>query len=206
MISFLTGVVHAVSAQGAVIAVGGIGVELQTTSRCHAGLQVGQEATVPTSLVVREDQWTMYGFVDDDERACFQALQQAKGIGPRVAVNLLGALTPDQLRRAVAAGDAAALTVAPGIGAKGAQRLVIDLRDRLGSERAATATPGAVPTAEPANGWHRDVHLALLGLGWTAQDASAAIARVEPQAGEAPEPGRLLRLALQTLDRQGSAQ
>lgn len=208
MIAFISGIVRSLAPTGIVIDAGGVGVELLPTARCVAGLRVGERATVPASLVVREDNWTLYGFADPDERICFQALQQAKGVGPRVALNLLSALTPDQLRTAVANGDAAALTVAPGVGAKGAQRLVLDLRDRLGPATGAVAATSAAPVLSA--GWQRDVQMALVGLGWTAPDASAAVARIaehaEPdgqgcRSDGTPDTARLLRLALQTLDR-----
>jgi Holliday junction DNA helicase RuvA len=208
VITYLRGTVQEITAVGVVIDVGGLGMDVLATARCRAGLQPGTVATVPASLIVREDSWTLYGFADADERFCFQALQAAKGVGPKVAVNLLSALTPDQLRRAVTAGDAAALTAAPGIGAKGAARLVIDLRDRLGP---AGADQGPViASAAPSTGWRRDVQQALAGLGWHPSDASAAIARIEYAAdpgGEAcrgdgtPDVAALLRLALRSLDR-----
>lgn len=212
MISFISGTVRGLAPTGLVIDTGGIGVELLPTARCVAGLRVGERTTIPASLVVREDNWTLYGFVDADERACFQALQQAKGVGPRVALNLLGALTPDQLRAAVAAGDAVALTAAPGVGVKGAQRLVLDLRDRLGAATGEAAPAPAAAVLSP--GWQRDVSMALIGLGWTAPDAAAAVARIAPSAEPggagcrsdgAPDVARLLRLALQTLDRTADA-
>jgi Holliday junction DNA helicase RuvA len=211
VISYLRGTIQELGATTVVMDVGGLGVELVATARCRAGLQVGTVATVPASLVVREDQWTVFGFADADERSCFQALQTAKGVGPKVAVSVLSTLTPDQLRKAVASGDAAALTVAPGIGAKGAARLVIDLRDRLGP--AASDAP-AVPAAGPAAGWQGAVQQALAGLGWTAADAAAALARIEPAAapgGEGcgadgqPDVAALLRLALRALDRTAGA-
>lgn len=212
MITYLRGLVQEITDGGVVIDVGGIGMAVQATSRCRAGLRPGTVATVPASLIVREDNWALYGFADADERFCFQALQAAKGVGPRVAVNLLSALTPDQLRRAVAAGDAATLTAAPGIGAKGAARLVIDLRDRLGPARPESG--GAPAAAEPSAGWRRDVQQALAGLGWTPTDAAAALARIE-QAAEPGGPGCrsdgtpdvpvLLRLALRALDRTAGA-
>ena len=130
MIAFLRGTVSTVEDSVAVLDVGGIGVQVVPTARCLASLRVGQVVTVSTVLVMREDQWTIFGFADRDERSCFQAMQAAKGIGPRVAIGLLGALTPDQLRRAVSAGDARTLTAAPGVGTKSAQRLIIDLRDK----------------------------------------------------------------------------
>jgi Holliday junction DNA helicase RuvA len=212
VITYLRGAVQEITAAGIVLDVGGIGMEVLATSRCRAGLQPGTVATVPVSLIVREDSWTLFGFADADERFCFQALQAAKGVGPKVAVNLLSALTPDQLRRAVAAGDATALTAAPGIGAKGAARLVIDLRDRLGPAR---PDSGAAPAAAaPSAGWRRDVQQALAGLGWNPSDAATAIARIE-QAAEPGGPARrsdgtpdvpvLLRLALRSLDRTAGA-
>lgn len=209
MIAFIAGTVQAVGPGGIVIDTGGVGVELVPTARCLAGLTVGERATVPAAMVVREDGWTLFGFSDADERACFQTLQHAKGVGPRVAVNLLGALTPDQLRAAVAAGDAAALTAAPGIGAKGAQRLVLDLRDRLGPPSVGTAMPASAAPVAPL-GWQRDVQTALVGLGWTPADATAAVSRIAEHAQPGgsgcgadgrPDTARLLRLALQALDR-----
>jgi Holliday junction DNA helicase RuvA len=196
-----------------VLDVGGVGMELVATARCRAGLQAGAAATVPASLVVREDSWTLFGFSDDDERSCFQALQTAKGVGPRVAVNVLSALTPDQLRKAVAAGDASALTAAPGIGAKGAARLVIDLRDRLGPATGSDGGPPAAGASAPT-GWQGAVQQALAGLGWTTADAAAAVARIEPAAAPGaegcgadgqPDVAALLKLALRALDRTAGA-
>ncbi len=212
MITYVRGTVQAMTPTAVVLDVGGVGMELVATARCRAGLQPGVAATVPASLVVREDSWTMFGFSDHDERSCFQALQTAKGVGPRVAINVLSALTPDQLRKAVAAGDAGALTVAPGIGAKGAARLVIDLRDRLGPATGSDGSPAlgaAVPT-----GWQGAVQQALAGLGWTTADAAAAVARIEPAAEPGaegcgadgqPNVAALLKLALRALDRTAGA-
>lgn len=209
MITFVTGTVHSVTPPSVVLDVGGVGVELLATARCMSDLRPGQLATVPATLVVREESWTLFGFADFDERSCFQALQHAKGVGPKVAISLLSVLTPDQLRVAVATGDASALTAAPGVGARGAARLVIDLRDRLGpvSGQPAAATPaGPLPTG----GWQRDVHAALVGLGWSSADASAGVAQAAARAAQdgssqgdgASQTGRMLRLALLTLDRK----
>lgn len=213
MIAFVRGSVHAVTATSVVIDVSGIGMEVLPTARCAAGLRVGEVATVPVGLVVREDSWTLYGFADTDERDCFQSLQAAKGVGPRVALNLLGAMTPDQLRRAIADGDTAALTAVAGIGQKGAARLVIDLRDRLGPATAGyVGQAGSPGQSVVGHGWQREVNLALQSLGWTPADAAAAVALVEPEAapgGEGCRPdggadvARLLRLALRALDRSG---
>jgi Holliday junction DNA helicase RuvA len=204
VIAFLRGTVVA-SGTTVVVDVGGIGMEVHPTARLAASAVVGEPLTIPAAMVVREDAWTLYGFCDADERAMFLAMQTAKGVGPRVAINLLSAMTPDELRAAVHTGNAAALTVAPGVGAKGAARLVIDLRDRLGAPTgAAAARPGQRP-APAAGGWQGDLSAALAGLGWTAQEAAAAVAAVAPQTEEGgsarrpdgtPDLGALLKLAM----------
>lgn len=204
MITSVSGTVLAMTATALHLDAGVFGLELHATARCLGGLTIGQRVSVPAHLVVREDGWTLYGFADTDERVCFNALLQAKGVGPKVAVGLLGAMTPDQLRRAIATGDAAALTAAPGVGARGAARLVIDLRDRLGPVNdPSDSAPGVAPTL--LHGWQEQVQTALIGLGWTAADASAATARVAaglPDGEPVPEVGQLLRMSLQSLDRR----
>jgi Holliday junction DNA helicase RuvA len=204
VISFLRGSVVAVGPT-IVVDVGGIGLEVHPTARLGARVVAGAAETIPAAMVVREDGWTLYGFTDADERSTFLALQAAKGVGPRVALNLLSVMTPEELRTAVHQGDAAALTVAPGIGAKGAQRLVIDLRDRLPAPApgpAPTAGRGRPAPARPAAaGWRADVATALVGLGWSAPEAGAAVAAVASAvpAGEAPDVPAMLRLAMQHL-------
>ncbi len=138
MIAHLTGSVAAVAPDGAVIDVGGVGLLVQCTPGTLAGLRAGERATVATSLVVREDSLTLYGFASEDERNTFELLQTASGVGPRLAQAMLAVLTPDALRRAVAAEDLATLTSVPGIGRKGAQRIVLELAGRLGA-------PGELP-------------------------------------------------------------
>lgn len=207
MISYLTGRVASVGPSAIVLDVHGFGMELTVSARALATFQLGELATVPAVLVVREDAWTLYGFADADERSIFTIVQTARGIGPKVALNLLSVLHPDQLRKAVAEADVAALTAAPGIGTKGAQRLVLDLRDRLGAI-------SSVPTTGPdqiTGRWQADVVAALTGLGWQSGDASKAVAAVASEAEPGgrgldpdgqPNVGTLLRLALRSLDRQ----
>ena len=130
-----------------------------------AGLRVGQPARLATSLVVREDSLTLYGFADDDERALFELLQTASGVGPRLAQAVLAVHTPDEVRRAIATADIAALTRVPGIGKKGAERLVLELRDRIGAVEPAGAGRRSPPvTAALARTRSRQ---ALVGLGWS---------------------------------------
>ena len=148
MIASVHGQVAAVSAAGAVVEVGGVGLAVSCTPNTLARLRVGQSARLSTSLVVREDSLTLYGFSDDDERSIFELLQSASGVGPRLAQAVLGVLPPTEVRRAIATADVAALTRVPGIGRKGAERLVLELRDKIiaaPSPEAAPVTSAAVP-------------------------------------------------------------
>jgi Holliday junction DNA helicase RuvA len=193
MIAHLDGTVSAVAPDCAVIDVGGVGLLVQCTPGTLAGLHPGERARVATALVVREDALTLYGFATQDERNTFELLQTASGIGPRLALAMLAVFSPDQLRRAVAAADVAALTSVPGIGRKGAQRIVLELAGRLGAgdgSAAAAGTAGAVSGngAGPAAGagsWQDQVRAGLVSLGWPAREADQAIAAVE--AGSWPD-------------------
>jgi len=184
VISHLDGKVSAVAPEGAVIEVGGVGLLVQCTPGTLATLRPGQRARVATSLVVREDALTLFGFAADDERDVFELLQTASGVGPRLALAMLAVFTPDALRRAVAAEDVTALTRVPGIGRKGAQRIVLELAGRLGPPGVAggqaqqghlAAAGPALPGTEP---WRDQVRAGLLNLGWQAREADQAIAAV----------------------------
>ena len=201
MIAFVHGPVAALAPDSAVVEVGGVGVLVQCAPGTLAGLRIGESARLHTSLVVREDSLTLYGFADDDERQVFQLLQTASGVGPRLAQAMLAVHSPDALRAAVAAGDDKALTAVPGIGKKGAQRLLLELKDRLGAPRGtAPARPPAVPAP---SAWHEQLHTALVGLGYQPRQADEAVTAVTPQAeaAERPDVGALLRSALQSLNR-----
>ncbi len=193
MIAHLDGIVAGVAPDGAVIDVGGVGLLVQCSPGTLAGLRPGERARVSTSLVVREDALTLYGFASDDERNTFELLQTASGIGPRLALAMLATFSPDGLRRAVAASDLTALTRVPGIGRKGAQRIVLELAGRLGAPGeaavagAAAAGPsgGAVPgAAGGAAAWRDRVRAGLVNLGWQGRDADQAIAAIEPGFGD----------------------
>ncbi|MDP2014409.1 MAG: Holliday junction branch migration protein RuvA, partial [Actinomycetota bacterium] len=132
MIAFVRGVVQAVSLDSVVIDLGGVGLSATCTSTTALSLRVGDRAELLTSLVVREDGWTLYAFTDAAERSVFEQVQTVTGIGPRIALAVLGTLSPDELRRAIAHDDLNALVKVPGIGRKGAQRLVLELKDKLG--------------------------------------------------------------------------
>ena len=188
MIGFLRGEVVERAGTRVVVDVGGVGYELLVpTSTSSALPPAGREARLFTRLQVRDDGMTLFGFATHDERAIFDLLVGVNGVGPKVALAFLSTLSPDAFRRAVAAGDVAALTVVPGVGKKVAQRVVLDLRDRLGGD----GELGEGPLAE--------VREALLALGLSPQEASDAMAGLPPDGGRAVED--LLREALRTVGR-----
>jgi holliday junction DNA helicase RuvA len=190
VISHLDGMVCAIAPEGAVIEVGGVGLLVQATPGTLAALRTGERARVATSLVVREDALTLYGFASDDERDVFELVQTASGIGPRLALAMLASFSPDGLRQAIAAEDVAALTRVPGIGRKGAQRIVLELAGRLGSPGAPAGVMGPPPGAGPAAGggalWRDQVRAGLVNLGWSARDAEEAIAAVAADLAVSP--------------------
>ncbi|WBB60441.1 Holliday junction branch migration protein RuvA [Streptomyces sp. WMMC500] len=205
MIAFVSGPVAALAPDAAVIEVGGIGMAVQCTPDTLSTLRVGKDARLATSLVVREDSLTLYGFADDDERQVFELLQTASGVGPRLAQAMLAVHRPDALRLAVSTGDEKALTAVPGIGKKGAQKLLLELKDRLGEPLGSSGLVARRAGAAPAAGWREQLHAALTGLGYAPREADEAVTAVAPQAeenGAAPPPlPQLLRAALQTLNR-----
>ncbi|PYC76327.1 Holliday junction branch migration protein RuvA [Streptomyces tateyamensis] len=201
MIAFVQGPVAALSAGVAVVEVGGVGMAVQCTPTTLAALRLGEPARLATSLVVREDSLTLYGFADDDERATFEVLQAAPGVGPRLAQAMLGVHSPDALRVAVAQGDERALIKVPGIGKAKAAKLLLEYKDKLG------APHGSVPAQQPvASGpapWSEQLHAALVGLGYAPREADEAVAAVTPEAEAQArtDVGALLKSALRTLSR-----
>lgn len=202
MIAFVRGRVAQIDLSSAVVEVGGVGLQLMCTPRTLADLRHGQEATLPTTMVVREDSLTLFGFAEEDEKQTFEMLLTASGVGPKLAQAMLAVHAPDELRRAVASDDVKTLTTVPGIGQKGAQRIILELKDRIGSPAGPSTSRGEAPTPAPA-AWESQVQAGLVGLGWSAREADKAVASVTPHAETMPEPdvARLLRLALQTLSK-----
>jgi Holliday junction DNA helicase RuvA len=204
VIASVSGVVSDLSIDAAVIDVGGIGLAVQCTPATLASLRRGDPATVHTTLVVREESLTLYGFADADERSVFEVVQTVSGVGPRLAQAIVAALRPDTLRQIVATEDVTALTQVPGIGKKGAQRLVLELKDKLGAPAGGPA-PVSGPTPGSADGgasWRPQVHAALVGLGWSAREADAAVVMVADEYGadaDQIDVGVLLKTALQAM-------
>ena len=188
MISFLEGDVAERSAGRVVISVDGVGYDVLVPASTLAKLPpVGRPTRIYTRLVVRDDAMTLFGFANADERELFDLLVTVNGIGPKVALSFLSVLSPDAFRRAVSSGDIGALTVVPGVGKRVAQRVVLDLKDRLGGEVVIVDGPLA------------DVREALLALGLTQQEASDAMTGLAPNGDAVVED--LLREALQHIGR-----
>ena len=198
MIASLRGRVAALRLDAAVIEVGGVGLLVQATPATLAELRPGQEAELATSMVVREDSLTLYGFADEDEKQLFELLQTASGVGPRLAQAVLAVHPPDVVRRAIAGADLATLTRVPGIGKKGAEKMVVELRDRIGPLPVADGGPAGVLSG----GWQEQVRQGVLALGWTVAQADQAVTAVaETIDGEVPPVPVLLRQAIRLLGR-----
>ena len=200
MIAFVRGQVAAVGLTSAVLEVGGVGLELHCTPDTLADLRIGSEATLPSSMVVREDSLTLFGFADEDEKQMFELVQTASGVGPKLAQAMLAVHRPEALRRAVSSDDVKTLTTVPGIGQKGAQRIILELRDRIGAPTTTYLAPRETPGADA---WQAQVQAGLVGLGWSAKEAERAVNDVRPEAEQmaTPDVARLLRAALRTLSK-----
>jgi holliday junction DNA helicase RuvA len=204
VIASVRGTVLSLAPGSAVLEVGGVGLDVQCVPAALAGLRVGHAATLATSLVVREDSLTLFGFDRPETRDLFVVLQSVTGIGPRIAQAVLAVLEPDALRIAVAKEDLTALTRVPGIGRKGAARIVLELTGKLGA--ASTGADDGAPALPAAPDWEGQVHTGLVGLGWSSRDADGAVESIRPLAAEQAEAGEvnvgaLLRAALQRLSR-----
>jgi Holliday junction DNA helicase RuvA len=201
MIASVRGSVLHVGLDRTVVEVGGVGMLVHTTPRTAASLHRGREAALSTTLVVREDSLTLYGFASDDERDVFEQVQTVSGVGPRLALAMLSVMPPDRLRAAISGSDIAALTKVPGIGKKGAERMVLELRDKIGMPSTPGGGTAAAPAAAGGAAWRDQVTEALVGLGWSGKQAEDAVARVADGAGSEPNVSDMLRAALRELGR-----
>lgn len=198
MIATINGPVLEIRIDSLVVAVGGLGLAVQCSPDTIASARIGESTTLYTSLIVREDSLTLFGFQDADSRELFELLQNVSGVGPRLAFGILATLPPDQLRIAISQEDQAALKKVPGVGAKGAARLILELKDRVGHVSGTTLS-----TSTGSDAWQTQVHSALVGLGWSSREADAAITHLSTDSitstGSVSE---ILRLALQSLGRK----
>lgn len=196
MIAHLTGTVRHLTTEKVVLEVGGVGYSISITPRTSTHIVMGSELSLATTLVVREDSMTLFGFLDTRDRDIYETLQTVTGIGPKVALAITGALTPDELARAIALEDIAAIEKVPGIGRKGAQRLILELKGKLVSD-------SSVPVLVTHSAVRDQLLSALTGLGFSAKESDLAINNTfahlvengeDPSTMSVPE---LLKLALQ---------
>ena len=178
MISLINGTVRSISLDKAIVEVGGVGLSLSITQKTSALLNVGVSAQFFTTLIVREDALTLYGFLDDADRALFELVQTVSGIGPKVALSIVSALSPSQLGVAVAQEDISAIEKVPGIGRKGAQRLILELKGKL-SDFGTT-----IKSTHHQPAWREQLTSALVSLGFSAKDSDVAISQVVSRLAE----------------------
>lgn len=197
MIAQLTGTVRHLTTEKVVLEVGGVGYAISITPRTSTNIVMGSEVTLATTLVVREDSLTLFGFLDPRDRDIYETLQTVTGIGPKVALAITGALTPDELASAIAQEDIGAIEKVPGIGRKGAQRLILELKGKL-------VTDKDLPKLTTHSAVRDQLLSALTGLGFTAKESDIAINSTfahitesggQPDAYSVPE---LLKLTLQS--------
>jgi holliday junction DNA helicase RuvA len=198
MIASVRGKVLSVELDHAVVEVGGVGLAVHAVPATLATLRRGEQARLATTLVVREDSLTLYGFADAAARELFVLLQTVSGVGPRLALATLAVLEPDTLRTALAEGDLTVLTRVPGIGRKGAERLVVELRDKVGG----LAPTASGPAIRGGGAVRAQVTEALVGLGFAARQAEQAVDAVLAEADPEPaDTSGVLRSALTRLGR-----
>ena len=194
MISFLSGTVHRIAADHLVVLTYGVGRKVHVTPDTLAGTRHGTEIELVTSLVVREDSMTLYGFGTEDENHTFEVLLSISGIGPRLAMAILSVMGPDELAAAITNQDANALTRVPGIGKKGASRIILELENKL--PKLTAAAPGP---ALSFGGGNQQVVDALVGLGWKEAQAEDVVAEVVKETGADAGTSVVLKAALKVL-------
>ena len=202
MISFIRGEVWKIALDHLVIDCSPVGLKVLCPPSTAMGFRIGDRVQLHTSLVVREDSWTLYGFETEEEVSLFDMVQTVSGIGPRIALGVISTLTPDALRQAIATEDTATLKKISGIGAKGASRMVLELKDKVGI----SGIVGAQANVHGTQSWRQSVGSALASLGWSARESDQAMDRVaenspEMVAGENLDISLILKEALRSLDR-----
>ena len=204
MIAKLKGVVDAIDEGGAVIDVNGVGYLVSASSRTLRDLAVGEPATVLVETIVREDAIALYGFLETAERDWFRILTTVQGVGARVGLSILSTLAPDEIARAIAAGDKVSLSRPAGVGPKLAARLATELKDKAAAFGVAPAPARGSPADAPAaaaGSVNEDAVSALVNLGYRRVEAFGAVARVTQRLGAGAELDAVIRAALQELSR-----
>ena len=199
MIASVSGVVKATTLNSAVIEVGGVGLQVSLPARFAASLTVGTQAEIFTTLVVREDSLTLFGFDQARSRDFFELLQTVSGIGPKVAQSALSIYEPEEIASAISSENSAALERIPGLGKKGAQRAVLELKEKVSSLSFANKS-----SEKGKSIWRDQLSSALIGLGFSSRDAQATIEAVSNELGasvDSTDIAQLLKLALQNQGR-----
>jgi len=178
MISLVNGVVRSIALDKVIVEVGGVGLSLAITQKTSAQLNIGVPVHLFTTLVVREDALTLYGFLEDGDRVLFELVQTVSGIGPKVALSIVSALSPSQLAIAISQEDISAIEKVPGIGRKGAQRLILELKGKLTDFGTTSKSDRHQPV------WREQLTSALVSLGFNAKDSDAAISQVVARLSE----------------------
>jgi Holliday junction DNA helicase RuvA len=172
MIAQLTGEVRSISTEKVIVEVSGVGYLVSVTPATSSTVSLGSSVTLHTSMVVREDSMTLFGFIDQKSRETFELVQTVSGIGPRVALSILAHLTPESLAHAIATESVESLSAVPGIGKKGAQRILLELKGKFSS------TGSASPMNLTQSQWREQLSGALSSLGYSPRDADAVISIV----------------------------
>ena len=172
MISTLSGTIRSLSQDKLVIEVGGVGLSVLINPPTSLALTLGAQTTLYTSLVVREDSLTLFGFLSEEVRNLFELVQTVSGVGPKVALSIMGALTPEDLARAISQEDTSAIERVPGIGKKGAQRMILELKGKLSD-----LSPGATYKGHQPP-WREQLLSALVSLGFSPKESDSAISYV----------------------------
>ena len=202
MIAFIRGEVWKTGVDHLVVDSGTHGMKVHCPPSTALGARVGEHVLLHTSLVIREDSWTLYGFETEEEVSLFDMVQTVSGIGPRIALGVISTLSPLELRQAIASEDTVALTKISGIGAKGASRMILELKDKIG----VTTTGSSAKFGTTSSSWRLSVGSALSSLGWNSREADLAMDRVaesfpELVSNSDPDIGALLKESLRSLDR-----
>lgn len=172
MISTVTGTIRSLSTERLIIEVGGVGLSVLINPLTSAGLTLGSQSTLYTSLVVREDSLTLFGFLTEEVRNLFELVQTVSGVGPKVALSIMGALSPEDLARAISTEDTSAIERVPGIGKKGAQRMILELKGKLHDMSSSVNYKGHQPA------WREKLTNALVSLGFSPKESDTAISYV----------------------------
>jgi Holliday junction DNA helicase RuvA len=207
MIGKLRGKVDAIGEAHAIIDVNGVGYEVQLSSRTLRNLKLGEEVSLTIDTHVREDSIKLFGFASEIERSWFRTLQMIQGVGSKVALAILGTLSPQDLANAIALKDTGAIEQTPGVGKKLAQRLVLELKDKAPALTVAglnvpmARAGGGAETTPPESNAAAEAISALTNLGYNPGQASAAIAAASKELGADADTAKLIRGGLKELAR-----